>query len=118
MYFEINDKEPTYAQIIRRVKVSLVIGTLSPGDIILSRRELAELLKVNPNTVQRAYRDMEMCGLIETVRNFPSKITTNKELIKTLRKELLKESVDMFINSMKELKLEKDDVLSIINENY
>lgn len=118
MYFKVNDKEPIYMQIIRHIKVSLVIGTLLPGDIIPSRRELAEMLKVNPNTVQRAYREMEGSRLIETVRNFPSKITTDENIIKTIKEELLKESIDTFINSMKELKIPKEDVINIIKENY
>ena len=118
LYFKVNDKEPIYMQIIRHIKVSLVIGTLLPGDIIPSRRELAEMLKVNPNTVQRAYREMEGSRLIETVRNFPSKITTNENIIKAVKEELLKDSIDTFINSMKELKISKEDVINIIKENY
>lgn len=41
------------------------------------------MLKVNPNTVQRAYRDMETMGLIETIRNKPSTITEDEEILKT-----------------------------------
>lgn len=82
MFFEVNDREPIYLQIIRHIKQSLVIGNLKPGDHIPSRRELAEMLKVNPNTVQRAYRDMETMGLIETIRNKPSTITEDEEILK------------------------------------
>ena len=76
------------------------------------------MLKVNPNTVQRAYREMEGSRLIETVRNFPSKITTDENIIKTIKEELLKEYIDTFINSMKELKISKEDVINIIKETY
>ncbi len=44
------------------------------------------MLKVNPNTVQRAYRDMETMGLIETIRNKPSTITEDEEILKKHKK--------------------------------
>ena len=102
MFFEVNDREPIYLQIIRHIKQSLVIGSLKPGDHIPSRRELAEMLKVNPNTVQRAYRDMETMGLIETIRNKPSTITEDEEILKNIRKELVEDALDGFIESFKE----------------
>ena len=118
MFFEVNDREPIYLQIIRHIKQSLVIGNLKPGDHIPSRRELAEMLKVNPNTVQRAYRDMETMGLIETIRNKPSTITEDEEILKNIRKGLVEDALDGFIESMKAIKLTKEEVLEIIRERY
>ncbi|MGL4742709.1 MAG: GntR family transcriptional regulator [Sarcina sp.] len=118
MYFEVTDNEPIYLQIIKYIKISIVNGNLCAGEEIPSRRELAECLKVNPNTVQRAYREMEGVGIIETIRNFPSKITTNNEVLKKIRNELLSEAVNTFTKSMKELKLSKEEVISLINENF
>ncbi|WP_297522849.1 GntR family transcriptional regulator [uncultured Clostridium sp.] len=118
MYFEVNDNEPIYVQIIKHIKVSIVTKVLEPGDEIPSRRELAEVLKVNPNTVQRAYKDMEGLGLIETIRNFPSKITINEEVLTSLKKELLLDAVGSFTKSMKELKLSKEEVIALISESY
>ncbi len=118
MFFEVNDREPIYLQIIRHIKQSLVIGSLKPGDHIPSRRELAEMLKVNPNTVQRAYRDMETMGLIETIRNKPSTITEDEEILKNIRKELVEDALDGFIEIMKAINLTKEEVLEIIKERY
>lgn len=118
MFFEVNDREPIYLQIIRHIKQSLVIGSIKPGEQIPSRRELAEMLKVNPNTVQRAYRDMETMGLIETVRNKPSTITQEDKVLKSIRKELVDDALDGFIESMKAIKLTKDEVIEIISERY
>lgn len=118
MFFEVNDREPIYLQIIRHVKESIVRKSLRPGEQIPSRRELAEMLKVNPNTVQRAYRDMENMGLIDTVRNKQSTITTNEEILKNIRKELLDDSLDTFIKNMKAINLTKEEVLEIIKDIY
>ncbi|MGG7165637.1 GntR family transcriptional regulator [Clostridium ihumii] len=118
MNFLVNDKEPIYLQIIRHVKQSIVKGDLMPGDTIPSRRELAEILKVNPNTVQRAYKEMESMEMINTVRNFPSSITTNEEILKNIKEELINESLEVFIENMKAINVSKNEVIEIINERY
>lgn len=116
--FEINDKEPIYLQIIRHIKTSIVVGTLIPGDTILSRREMAESLRVNPNTVQRAYKEMESMGLIVTERNFKSKITDNDDILKAVKMELVDEALTEFISKMKSIKVSKDEVIEIIDKCY
>ena len=57
---------PFYRQIIERVKYGIVRGLLSPGDQLPTVRQLAADLSVNPNTVVRAYREMEIEGVLDT----------------------------------------------------
>ncbi|MGL5244167.1 MAG: GntR family transcriptional regulator [Sarcina sp.] len=118
MLFKVNDKEPIYVQIIRHVKRSLVVGTLKYGDMIPSRRELAEMLKVNPNTVQRAYKEMESLGIIETIKNSPSRICASEKVLKTIKLELIDNELENFIESMKSINVSKEAVIKIINERY
>ena len=68
MNFIPNDKEPVYLQIIKYFKQQIVIGEFKPGDIIPSRREMAVNIKVNPNTVQKSYKEMEEMGIINTIK--------------------------------------------------
>ncbi|MDU5021188.1 MAG: GntR family transcriptional regulator [Clostridiales bacterium] len=84
MNFIPNDKEPVYIQIIRYIKQQIVRGDLQPGDSIPSRREMAVNIKVNPNTVQKSYKEMEDMGIITTQRNYQSNITTDENLIKII----------------------------------
>ena len=72
MNFMPNDREPVYLQIIRYIKQQVVRGELNPGDTIPSRREMAQLLKVNPNTVQKSYKEMEEMGIINTIKSYQS----------------------------------------------
>ncbi|NEU06143.1 MULTISPECIES: GntR family transcriptional regulator [Clostridium] len=118
MNFVVNDKEPIYLQIIRHVKQSIVKGDLMPGDTIPSRRELAEMLKVNPNTVQRAYKEMESMRVINTVRNFPSSITADEKIINGMKRELIDNALVDFIESMKAINVSKEEVIKIIEERY
>jgi GntR family transcriptional regulator len=58
------DARPIYVQIMDEVKRALVLGTVKPDDPLPSVRQLAGELKVNPNTVQQAYRELERDGLV------------------------------------------------------
>ena len=62
------DSRPIYGQIADRVKFAVAGGVLRPGDLVPSVRELSKQLVVNPNTVARAYRDLQSEGLLESVR--------------------------------------------------
>ena len=62
------DGRPIYGQIADRVKFAVAAGVLRPGDLVPSVRELSKQLVVNPNTVARAYRDLQGEGLLEPVR--------------------------------------------------
>lgn len=57
---------PIYDQIVTRMRFAIASGTLSPGEALPSVRQLAMTLRVNPNTVARAYRELEAEGLVES----------------------------------------------------
>lgn len=66
--FDMSDHRPLYEQIKERMKELIITGVLNPEDKIPSVRELASQLTINPNTIQRAYRDLEAEGYIYSVR--------------------------------------------------
>ena len=70
-----SDDRPIYAQIVDRVKFAVAAGVLRPGEMVPSVRELSKQLVVNPNTVARAYRDLQAEGLIEPVRGTGLQVT-------------------------------------------
>ncbi|QDT56059.1 HTH-type transcriptional repressor YtrA [Caulifigura coniformis] len=59
---------PIYEQIVRQVKFAIADGSLNVGDHVPSVRELASRLAINPNTVARAYRDLQIAGLLLPIR--------------------------------------------------
>ena len=63
-----NDPTPIYAQIVNEIRRGLVIGALSPADPLPSARQLAKELRVNSNTVNQAYRELERLGVVEVRR--------------------------------------------------
>ncbi|RDY24284.1 GntR family transcriptional regulator [Romboutsia maritimum] len=118
MKFSPNDKEPVYIQIIRYIKQQIVIGELKPGDAILSRREMAVKIKVNVNTVQKSYKEMEDMGIITTLRNYQSNITTDQQMINNIREELINESMESFMENMKAINVKKEELINLINNRY
>jgi GntR family transcriptional regulator len=56
---------PVYEQIVRQVMFAIADGVVAPGDLLPSVRELARELAINPNTVARAYRDLQSQGVVE-----------------------------------------------------
>ena len=118
MSFLINNREPVYLQVVRYFKEQIATGQLTAGQEIPSRRELASLLKINPNTAQKAYKEMEEHGLIYTERNFPSRITTDEKILSGVREELIQEAVDTFILAIKPIQVPVDELVDIVKKNY
>ena len=118
MVLELNTKEPIYLQIIAYMKKKIVSGELKGGERVLSVREYASEAKVNPNTIQKVYNELENQGLIYTQRGIGKFVTEDKEKINSLREELFNETIDKFIEDSKSLGFTKENILAIISERY
>lgn len=118
MNVNFNKRDPLYEQVVRHFKEEIAAGTLAPGQEVPSRRELANLLKINPNTAQRAYKKMEEQGLISTKNNSPSKITEDQTVLGTIQTELLEEAIFSFISAIRPIRVPLDKVIGLIKEKY
>ena len=85
---EFNPNIPIYIQIMNSIKQEIVTGLLKPGDKLSSVREHAETLSVNPNTVQRAYQELERESVSETRRGMGTFIVEKETLISDLKSEM------------------------------
>ena len=85
------DSKPIYEQIKEGLRRLVVTGALSAGEKLPSVRELASQLAINPNTIQRAYRELENEGYIYTLVGKGTFVAENDNMDKTREKELLKE---------------------------
>jgi GntR family transcriptional regulator len=96
-----DDRMPIYLQIILRFRQAFVRGDIRPGERILSIREIAALLKVNTNTMQRVYQEMERDGLISSKRGTGYFFTEEAEVIEKTRCELAEDSLCRFADEMR-----------------
>lgn len=105
---------PVYEQIISYVKQQIVSGAWQLGSELPSRREFAGQLQVNPNTVQRAFKEMEEMGLLTTGNNVMSRVTEDEAIVETLREEMMAQAVSAFVQAVKPLGMTKEQALQSI----
>lgn len=67
VHLDYRDARPIYTQIADNIRTQIASGILQPGDKLPSVREMAAQLSINPNTIQRAYRELELAGCIQTI---------------------------------------------------
>ncbi|SDW98071.1 GntR family transcriptional regulator [Paenibacillus sp. CF384] len=106
MQLNFDNPKPIYLQMVDEVKKALVRGELAPGDKIPSLKERAQMSQVNPNTVQRAYQEMEREGLTETLRGQGTFIKNDPALLLHIRAEMANTAVRQFIEEMRGLGVE------------
>ena len=112
---KLNDMSPIYQQVIKYVKIKIAIGEAQSGDILPSRRMLSVLLNVNPNTIQKGCRMMEDEGFLQSQTGAKSILRFDAEMAEQMKQMLCVEEAGLFISEMKRLKLEKDQIIEIIN---
>ena len=91
IHLDYRDVRPIYAQIIDGFKEQISAGILTPGDKLPSVRELAGELAINPNTIPRSYRQLEMEGWIVTVPGKGCFVCSDERLAEEEKKRLLAE---------------------------
>ena len=94
-----SDPRPIYHQIMDEIRRALVVGTIAPEDPLPSVRQLAGELRINPNTVQQAYRELEREGVVHVKRGlgtFVSEVLSQRserqELVRSLATRALREA--------------------------
>ncbi|MDQ2889550.1 MAG: GntR family transcriptional regulator [Gemmatimonadota bacterium] len=113
---------PIYAQLERAVRTAVAAGWLEPGDQLPTVRQLAVMLKINANTVARAYASLEREGVVETQRGVGTFIRirsaySERESTNHLAREL-RERSSVFIAEMAELGFSAADVIDHLQHTY
>jgi DNA-binding transcriptional regulator YhcF (GntR family) len=116
MAWKLNSDRPLYAQIVERLQMQIISGFYAPGDKLPSVRDLAAEAGVNPNTMQKALTELERGSLVVTQRTSGRTVTEETTMIKITQKELASRQIKEFLERMKELGFEMNDIISLIEE--
>jgi DNA-binding transcriptional regulator YhcF (GntR family) len=116
MEWDLNTNKPVYLQLVEQIQAEIISGNYKPGDKLASVRDLATQATVNPNTMQRAMTELERDGLVYTNRTAGRFITSDEELIKQLKKHYITQFIQEFLDRMKQLGLELDEIISYVNK--
>ena len=117
MAWELDSDRPIYAQLLERIQMQIVSGQYPPGGKLPSVRELAMEAAVNPNTMQKAFAELERSGLIVTQRTNGRLVTEDETLILKIRQGLAEEHVKEFISKMEELGFTGSEIVEIVRDN-
>ena len=113
------DDRPIYGQIADRVKFAVAGGVLRPGDLVPSVRELSKQLVVNPNTVARAYRDLQIEGLLESVRGMGLQVAEGAvDRCRTARREMVRQRLRQAIEEARQSKMDPTEIEVILREEW
>ncbi len=116
MEFNFDNERPIYIQLVELIRIEIVSGKFKKGERIPSVRELALMMKVNPNTMQKALNELENQKLIYTERTNGKFVTEDEELIENVKKELAKEKVNNYLDSMNSIGISFEESLKYLQE--
>lgn len=119
MLLQINFKsgKPVYLQVVDQIKAAAASGAVQSGEPLPSIRPLAEELRVNRNTIAKAYTELESQGVIETLPGKGCFVKPNNSpLKKEVRRKLLTEEIDHVIVQAHHLQVPPDEFLNLVRE--
>jgi len=119
IHISTNDGVPIYLQVVNQIKYLVAAGRLAAGAELPPIRTLAETLIVNPNTIARAYRELEMAGIVEKRRTAGTYVTDQgSPLAKRERTKILIERIDPLLADARHMDVSIDDVIKLVHQRF
>ena len=116
MDYIFDNERPIYIQLVEMIRIDIVSGKFKKGQKLPSVRELALVMKVNPNTMQKALVELENEKLIYTERTNGKYVTEDEKLIEKIKKQLAQEKVNNYLNSMKNIGISYELAVKYLQE--
>lgn len=114
--WNLTSDRPVFIQIMEKLKLDIVTGVYKSGDKLPSVRDLASEASVNPNTMQRAFSELERDGLVFTMRTNGRFITEDQSMIDDLKEKMAVNTISDFLENMQRLGYSGKDTIRLISE--
>ena len=114
MPWNLDSNKPIFIQLVERLESDIVSGKYAPGDKLPTVRDLAVEAAVNPNTMQKAYGELERLGLVYSQRTNGRYVTEDAGLIEKTRKDLAEKTAEEFLSGMKELGIGREEAIRFL----
>jgi GntR family transcriptional regulator len=119
LHISTNDGVPIYLQIVNQIKYLVASGRLAAGEELPPIRVLAERLLINPNTVARAYRELETAGIVEKRRTAGTYVSDQgSPLARRERIKILTERIDALLAEAGQMDVTLEEVLKLIEQRH
>ena len=119
IHISANDGVPIYLQIVNQVKYLVASGRLAPGEELPPIRVLAEQLLVNPNTIARAYLELEREGVVAKRHGSGTYISdAGSPLPRKERMKIISERADAMLAEARHLEVELDEIVDLLKQRW
>ena len=118
MAWDLSNDRPIYAQIVEIIQIRIISGRYPAGEKLPSVRELAAEAGVNPNTMQKAFMELERSGLITTMRTSGRVVTEDKTMIREVKEQIAKQEIESFFKKMREIGFSQEETLDLAKSVY
>lgn len=116
MGWTLDSDRPIFLQIVERIQMDIISGRYQAGDKLPTVRDLAGEAAVNPNTMQKAFAELERMGLVYSQRTSGRFITEDLSLIEDLKKDFARTKIEEFLASMRQIRFDDEEILSLIQQ--
>ena len=114
-----SDGVPIYLQVVNQVKYLVAAGRLKAGEELPPIRTLAEKLVVNPNTIARAYRELEVSGIVEKRRTAGTYVTDQgSPLARSERTKIISDRIDQLLAEAGHMDVSLEDVIKLLEQRF
>lgn len=119
IHISASDGVPIYLQVVNQIKYLVAAGRLTAGEELPPIRVLAEQLLVNPNTIARAYRELESAGIVEKRRTAGTYVSDQgSPLARRERVKILTDRIDALVAEAMQMNIVLDDVIKLVQQRY
>ena len=119
IHISTNDGVPIYLQVVNQIKYLVAAGRLTAGAELPPIRTLAEKLMVNPNTIARAYRELETAGIVEKRRTAGTYVSDQgSPLARRERMKILTERIDQLLAEAGQMDVSVDEIMKLVQQRF
>lgn len=108
---EFQSSKPIYMQIVDKIVIDILQNKQGTGEKLPSVREMAVRMGVNPNTIQRAYGELERMNVVETRRGQGTFVLENHTLLNEIKRSMQEEIIENYVEQMLEIGASKGDMI-------
>lgn len=117
MDWQFDSSMPIYTQLVYKIELAIVSGEFVRGQRLSAVRDMAAEAGVNPNTMQRAFQELERQGLVYTQRSSGRYVTEDMTVIENTKQALARENIKSFMDSMRRIGYSREKIIRLLESS-
>ena len=117
MDWQFDNSMPIYTQLVYKIELAIVSGEFVRGQRLSAVRDMAAEAGVNPNTMQRAFQELERQGLVYTQRSSGRYVTEDMTVIENTKQALARENIKSFMDSMRRIGYSREERIRLLESS-